>query len=210
MHNDDETLAVDATALLRATFAPLDDTVLVTLERGLDDEEPRLRVLALRGLARHRRLTPDALARFMVDTDPEVRREAARLSVDLPDDPALDLALATALGDLDALVCESAAFALGERGVEGSLERLVEVAGGHDDPRCREAAVVALGTLGLEGGLDAVIAALDDRPPVRRRAVVALSNFTGPRVDAAIARALEDRDWQVRSAAEQLGVSEVL
>jgi hypothetical protein len=39
---------------------------------------------------------------------------------------------------------------------------------------------------------------------VRRRAVVALANVEGPDVDAALARAATDRDWQVRAAVEQL------
>ena len=48
-----------------------------------------------------------------------------------------------------------------------------------------------------------------DKPAVRRRAVLALAPFLGDddigrRVDAAIDRALEDRDWQVRQAAEDL------
>ncbi|MEA2716984.1 MAG: hypothetical protein QOI99_1301, partial [Actinomycetota bacterium] len=47
--------------------------------------------------------------------------------------------------------------------------------------------------------------ATSDRPAVRRRAVIALTPFDGPEVDAAMARALEDRDWQVRQAAEDLG-----
>jgi hypothetical protein len=34
--------------------------------------------------------------------------------------------------------------------------------------------------------------------------VLALAPFEGPDVDAALARALEDRDWQVRQAAEDL------
>jgi hypothetical protein len=34
--------------------------------------------------------------------------------------------------------------------------------------------------------------------------VIALAPFAGPEVDAALARALEDRDWQVRQAAEDL------
>jgi len=43
-----------------------------------------------------------------------------------------------------------------------------------------------------------------DIPAVRRRAVLALAPFTGPAVDAALAVALQDRDWQVRQAAEDL------
>jgi HEAT repeat protein len=49
-----------------------------------------------------------------------------------------------------------------------------------------------------------VLGALDDKPPVRRRAIVALSNFEGPDVDEALTRAGEDRDWQVRAAVNQL------
>ena len=43
-----------------------------------------------------------------------------------------------------------------------------------------------------------------DKPAVRRRAVLALAPFEGEDVEAALRRALEDRDWQVRQAAEDL------
>jgi HEAT repeat protein len=79
------------------------------------------------------------------------------------------------------------------------------VARGHDDALCREAAVAALGAIGDRRGLDPVLAAASgDRPGVRRRAVVALAAFDGPEVEAALRAALEDRDWQVRQAAEDL------
>jgi HEAT repeat protein len=39
---------------------------------------------------------------------------------------------------------------------------------------------------------------------VRRRAILALAPFDGADVDAALRTALEDRDWQVRQAAEDL------
>jgi hypothetical protein len=38
---------------------------------------------------------------------------------------------------------------------------------------------------------------------------VALSNFEGPDIEAALERASEDRDWQVRAAVDQLGRGEV-
>jgi HEAT repeat protein len=53
-------------------------------------------------------------------------------------------------------------------------------------------------------GLPAVIAALDDKPTVRRRATVALAGFDDPRVEPALRRAAGDRDWQVRQAADEL------
>jgi len=74
----------------------------------------------------------------------------------------------------------------------------------HADPLAREAAVAALGALGDPAGLPAILTACADRPAVRRRAVLALSPFTGTEVDAAIERALTDKDWQVRQAAEDL------
>ena len=45
---------------------------------------------------------------------------------------------------------------------------------------------------------------MKDKPTVRRRAVVALASFEGDDIEAALDEASEDRDWQVRSAVEQL------
>jgi HEAT repeat protein len=52
--------------------------------------------------------------------------------------------------------------------------------------------------------LDAVLAALTDRPTVRRRATVALAGFDDPRIEPALRQAASDRDWQVRQAADEL------
>jgi HEAT repeat protein len=41
----------------------------------------------------------------------------------------------------------------------------------------------------------------NDKPPVRRRAVLALAAFEGPAVTAALRAALDDADWQVRQGA---------
>ena len=55
------------------------------------------------------------------------------------------------------------------------------------------------------GALPVVLAACDDKPAVRRRAVLALAAFDGPRGGSAAAAARStDRDWQVRQAAEDL------
>ncbi|MDQ6727535.1 MAG: HEAT repeat domain-containing protein, partial [Actinomycetota bacterium] len=89
-------------------------------------------------------------------------------------------------------------------GAAGAVAALSAVALGHADPLCREAAVAALGAIGDEAGLPAILAATRDRPAIRRRAVIALAPFTGRDVDAALVAALEDRDWQVRQAAEDL------
>ena len=47
-------------------------------------------------------------------------------------------------------------------------------------------------------------AALIDSISALYRAVIALAPFDGPEVDAALERARQDRDWQVRQAAEDL------
>ncbi len=104
---------------------------------------------------------------------------------------------------------ETVAWALGERETAeaGSVARLMALAADHADALVREAAVAALGSLGDTAGLPAVLAGLDDKATVRRRAVVALAAFEGPEVDEALARAAADRDWQVRQAAEDLGAT---
>jgi HEAT repeat protein len=105
-------------------------------------------------------------------------------------------------------VIEATAWALGELGPAavraGAVPALAAVSTSHDDPLAREAAVAALGALGDPAGLPAVLAACRDKPAVRRRAVLALAPFEGPDVDAALHTALDDRDWQVRQAAEDL------
>jgi HEAT repeat protein len=84
------------------------------------------------------------------------------------------------------------------------LDALVDLARNAEDALVRESAVAALGAIGDERAVDTIIAACADKPAVRRRAVLALAPFEGPEVDSAIERALDDRDWQVRQAAEDL------
>jgi HEAT repeat protein len=52
--------------------------------------------------------------------------------------------------------------------------------------------------------LPAVLAACDDKPAIRRRAVLALAAFEGAPVEDRLRVALTDNDWQVRQAAEDL------
>jgi HEAT repeat protein len=170
----------------------------------LADPEPSVRATALGALARARSLTTDDLVPALGDVSAIVRARAAELGAELPGDAAP--ALVPVLGDADASVVEAAAWASGERRPPepGVVAALADVATGHDDPTCREAAVAALGAIGDPAGLPAVLAATGDRPAVRRRAVLALAPFDGPEVEAALERALTDRDWQVRQAAEDV------
>ena len=171
------------------------------------DPDPRVRAVALGALVRavsQRRATASWRAAAS-DPDAKVRRRAAELAPALGASAPARVVLALLLDD-DPLTAEAAAFALGERARPGArvLAELSGAATTHEDPLVREAAVAALGALGEPGTLGVVLAACDDKPAVRRRAVLALAAFDGPEVEARLRTALTDRDWQVRQAAEDL------
>ena len=167
----------------------------------LADPDPGVRATALGALGRLGQAGPAELAAALADPVAAVRERACRVAVGVT-----GVDLVPLLGDPVPEVVESAAWALGERAeADGDVvPRLAAVAVGHADALCREAAVAALGALGDERGLPAILTATRDRPAVRRRAVIALAPFSGPEVDAALAVAAGDRDWQVRQAAEDL------
>jgi len=173
-----------------------------TARTGLADPAGTVRATALGALERLGALADDDLVTALGDPDPGVRRRACELAGGRPSVPIVAL-----LSDPDPMVVEMAAWGLGEQGAPApvpALAALSAVDGGHPEPLCREAAVAALGAIGDPGGLPAVLAALDDKPAVRRRAAVALAAFEGPEVEAALRRCLDDRDWQVRQVAEDL------
>jgi HEAT repeat protein len=182
---------------------------IAELERAASDADPRVRAAAVGALARAagRRRATTAWRRACADPAPEVRRRAAELTPALTD-PPVPRPLVALLDDPDVTVVEAAAWALGELGetarVAGAVPALSHMATDHDDPIAREAAVAALGALADPAGLPAILTACTDKPAVRRRAVLALAPFEGPEVDAAIDKALENRDWQTRQAAEDL------
>jgi HEAT repeat protein len=172
---------------------------------ALDDEGPGVRAAALAALVRLKHATVSDLTKAASDGSSTVRRRAVELAwrAGLPRSRALPIALGL-LSDSDPGTVEAAAYCLGELGDPKAARALEQVASLHDDPLCRESAVAALGVIGDEGSLATIVSACSDRPAVRRRAVLALAGYEGPEVDAALARALEDRDWQVRQAAEDL------
>jgi HEAT repeat protein len=165
------------------------------------DADGGVREAALGALARLDALTDEKLLEAFTDDDARVRRRAAELTAGRP-----HLSLLPLLDDRDDTVVEVAAWACGEheRVADAVLERLIELTTGHGDPLVREASAAALGAIGDRRGLPAILAACGDKPHVRRRAVLALAPFTGSDVEAAIDRALTDRDWQVRQSAEDL------
>jgi hypothetical protein len=168
---------------------------------GLGAGDPDVRAAALGALDRLRRLDDVTLQLAFGDDAVAVRRRAAELAA-----THRSVDLLPALRDPDPRVVEVAAWACGEHesARDEIVETLIALSASAREPLVRESAVAALGAIGDARAVDAIIAACGDKPAVRRRAVLALAPFDGAAVDAAIDRALLDRDWQVRQAAEDL------
>lgn len=176
-----------------------------TARPALSDPEPAVRAAALGALARLGNLKLTDVQSAATDESPAVRSRAAELAYRFGG--AATETLLALLQDERADVVEAACFGLGEVGEpagDGAAESLSGVAADHSDPLCREAAIAAIGAIGSRAGLPAVLAGMQDKPAVRRRAVLALAAFDGPDVESALRNALVDRDWQVRQAAEDL------
>jgi hypothetical protein len=183
-----------------------------TATRGLAAAGPGVRAGALTALLRCGALDASTVTLALADASTTVVRRAIEiLAHAFPDDAALDARLLELLTSANDVLVEVTAWALGERHQESESALAERVAGAlsqvvldHGEPLAREAAVAALGSVGHQSGLAAVLHATADKATVRRRAVIALAAFEGPDVDAALARARSDRDWQVRQAAEDL------
>ena len=176
---------------------------LSVAQSALSDPDPEVRAAALGALQRMGMLSEAELIAGLKDPDQITRRRAALLAAQSEDAQA---ELRQLLTDPEDAVVEVAAFACGER-TDADLETvqaLTVVAVTHEDSLCREAAVAALGSLGHPAGCEAVLTGCSDRATVRRRAVLALAAFEGTRVTEMLTKLTQDRDLQVRQAAEEL------
>ncbi len=167
----------------------------------LEHPEPDVRATALRVLDNEGKLEKGMVERSLSDSAFKVRNALAYLISRNRDIPAMKFLL-----DEDAEIVEVACWGIGERGDASAevLDVLQSITESHSDSLCRESAVAALGALGNRDTLGSILKAVEDIATVRRRAVLALAPFDGPEVELAIAKALEDRDWQVRQAAEDI------
>lgn len=192
--------SIEAVAARRALLEAEATGDTDTIRAGLDHDDDRVRASAVAIGHRAGAWTSADLGRAAGDPSLRVRRAVAEIA---SLEPGVDLG--SLLIDAESVVVEVACWAAGERD-DGAvhLDTLVAICTGHDDALCREAAVAALGAIGDERALPAILVATRDRATVRRRAVLALAPFDTPEVDAALAAALDDRDWQVRQAAEDL------
>lgn len=208
MHSNDSTLPDNVDDLLLAAGFGGDERGDLFINEHLTSPLARRRVLALRAATRRGITQEDQWRRALHDPEVDVRREALTLIADAEIGDALLSLVLAALDDPDPLVVDGAVFALGEHLYAPAVDQLIGVATHHEDARCRESAIAALGALGDDRARPTILSALDDKPAVRRRAIVALANFEGPDIDAALERASGDRDWQVRAAVDQLGRGE--
>lgn len=172
-----------------------------TARSGLSHGEANVRSSALRALHRIGDLTEAELAVALSDEDREVRRTAAECAAHIQ-----TIEIHHLLNDDDVFVAEMTAWALGERihPSDEEVHALIHHTTQHPEAVVREACAAALGSLGDIRGLPAILAACQDKPAVRRRAVLALAPFEGDEVETALRNAMEDRDWQVRQNAEIL------
>ena len=175
---------------------------LTIVEAHLADPAAIVRQAAFSALHRLGACTADHVRAATADPAPRVRARASELAVHI--DGVTPAAL---LDDQDSSVVEVACFACGEVSWPpgtAPITQLSVIATSHDDALCRESAAAALGAIGDPAGLDAVLLACTDRVTVRRRATLALAAFDDPRADKVLHAALDDKDWQVRQAAEDL------
>lgn len=194
----------DASARRRAAAVAGHAGDVDTARSLLADRSASVRATALGALERIGALEDRELAAALDDADPGVRRRALTVAAARPGDQPPSIV--RLLDDDDQVVAETAAWACGERtpAEPGAAVALARVATDHPEHLVREAAVAAIGAVGDPVGLNAVLTALEERATLRRRAVVALAAFEGPAVEAALRRALDDRDRQVRQIAEDL------
>jgi len=137
------------------------------------------------------------------DPDEEVRAEAIEV-LGLLGEPA-SAAVVAALADASMRVVEAATTALGEIGDPTAVPWLIEASVDHENALVREAAIAALGSIGDQRSLPTLLEAVrTGKPQIRRRAVVALTAFEGPEVEAALTTARLDRNPMVREVAEMV------
>ena len=160
-----------------------------------------IRSLALHGLLKNNVLTDEQVRSAEVDPSRLVRHRLAQLGAV---EPRINLSIL--LHDVDFAVAETAAWSLGERVdvTPDEFALLLEGGAHHDHAIVRESCIAALGAIGNPRAVPVILEGCNDKPAVRRRAILALAPFDGPEVTAALEKALLDRDWQVRQAAEDI------
>ena len=170
--------------------------------RYLDDPRPEVRRVAVSACAGLGSEALEALAsRVAQEPDENVRAEIIEVLGRLGSDAYPHVW--ERRDDESTRVVESVATALGELGDAAALPWLLGLIDNHEDVLVREAAVAALGAIGDDRALPTLLeSARSGKPQIRRRAVVALTAFEGPQVEAALLAARLDRNPMVKEVAE--------
>ena len=145
----------------------------------------------------------EAIAMLTADADAAIRSAAAeKLGACGPE--ALSI-IGSLEDDHDPTVREAVATAYGEIGSSRSVDWLIRAASDDADRHVKEAATAAIGAIGDVAGLQTLLLLIEEGPPpVRRRAIAAITVFEDDRVEPAIRRAALDRNPGVREAAEMV------
>ncbi|MDJ0792304.1 MAG: HEAT repeat domain-containing protein [Acidimicrobiia bacterium] len=170
--------------------------------RFLDSDSAVLRRMSVSNLRRDQvDAAFDLVAGLAADSDDSVRAAAVE-ALGSADSQALPVLLGTT-DDPAPQVREAVATAMGEVGDARSCDWLISTANSDPDRGVREAAVAALGSIGDQRALEPLLMLVSEGPPpVRRRAIAAITVFDDPRIEPAIRRAALDRNPGVREAAE--------
>jgi HEAT repeat protein len=159
---------------------------------GLGDDDPIVRLAAVRALEPSTTPSREALVSMIGDADAAVAAAAAARSLDLHDDSRSETRLAELLSHPDAATrhaaTEQLALAPADRAAPLAVERLSD-----PDEEVRAAALDVLADTAPSLAIDHALAAIDDPSAVVRRAAGrALGSAEGPAFDRVLA-ALEDQ-----------------
>ena len=170
----------------------------------LSSDEPILRRMSTTALSPSQASENLAtLATLTHDGDPSIRAAAAE-KLGTCGSEALGI-LGELEDDSDPTVREALATAYGEIDSPDTVPWLAIAARDDADRHVKEAATAALGAIGDDDGLETLLLLINDAPPpVRRRAIAAITVFDDARVEPAIKRAALDRNPGVREAAEMV------
>ncbi len=172
------------------------------VREGLTHPDPKARATALHELERNGWADSADIIHALRDEVADVRRRAVADAI-----AHLDIDLAPYLLDPSDSVAEQAAWAIGERHelaptTPPTCTALISCAMHHLNASVREAAIASLGAIGTPDVIDVLVHAMNDKAPIRRRAVIGLSQFDDERARETVRNAKVDRDWQVRQFAE--------
>jgi cyclophilin family peptidyl-prolyl cis-trans isomerase/HEAT repeat protein len=173
------------------------------------DRWPAMRLAAMTAAAR---VSPESfvlvLSSLGEDREPAVRGGLASILAELPNEGGRH-ALEALASDQDPRVMAPALTALARVGSADIAERLFAALGAPDFA-VRAAAARAMGDRKVEGGaarlVEAFARSVDSDAAIDARVdiLVALSKYGGPDAQAALKRALGDREWPVRVRAAEL------